>query len=288
MEGADVKAGSEGAFGSGSELADFELPDFVGEGLAWPSDVAVHFVDDIEFGFGGVGQEVIDGLLATPFFLMDAGVNHQAEAAPEIIDELAEAVVGIVIQAEFVTEPLGVESPALDKSGEVQVAAELGMALLFLGEGDLKMMTRDGLVQSEGHHFPFGAHVRSVQIDGEGSGATAVGGGTSVVSGAGVRGGLGRDRFHSELAGGKGAKELRKPRLNFFDQVFVAALQLRAGIVKETGMGAESGEKLVERAAKAKRLLEFGELAEETFDLGETELVNLIGGEIRGGVVSSE
>ena len=222
MEGADVKAGAEGGFGAVAELADFELPDLVSEGLTGPGDVAIHFVDDIEFGLGGVGEEVVDGLLASPFLVMDAGVDDEANAAPEVIDELTEVVIGVVVEPEFVAEPLGVESPAFDKACEIKVAAELGVIGLFLGEGDLEMMTRNRLMQGEGHHFPFGAHVGSVEVDGEGAGAAAVCGGAAVVSGAGVRGGFGGDGLDGEAGGGKSAEEFGKAGLNLGDEVFVA------------------------------------------------------------------
>ncbi len=190
MQGADVEAGAVGFFGAGAEVADFELADLVSEGLAGPGDVAVHFGDDVELGLGAAGEEVIDGLLAGPFLVMDAGVEHEADAAPEVIDELAEVIVRVAVETEFVAEGLGVEGPAFDISGEVEVAAELGHAGLLLGERDLKVMARDGLVQGEGHHFPLRSHVRGMQIDGENAGATAVGGGSLIVSGAGVGGGL--------------------------------------------------------------------------------------------------
>jgi hypothetical protein len=34
-----------------------------------------------------------------------------------------------------------------------------------LGEGDLEVVTGDRFVEGEGHHFPFEAHVRGVEID---------------------------------------------------------------------------------------------------------------------------
>jgi len=64
-----------------------------------------------------------------------------------------------------VAEPLGVESPVLEKGAEVEVATEFGVLSVFLGEGDLEVVTGDRFVEGEGHHFPFEAHVRGVEID---------------------------------------------------------------------------------------------------------------------------
>lgn len=99
---------------------------------------------------------------------------------------MAEAVVRGFIEIEFVAEPLGIESPALDKGAEVEVATEFGVLSVFLGEGDLEVVTGDRFVEGEGHHFPFGTHVRGVKINGEGTRAAAVGGGAAIVGGAGV------------------------------------------------------------------------------------------------------
>ncbi len=63
VKGADVETGAELFFGAFSELLDFEFANFVSECLAGPCDVAVDFVDDVEFRLGSVGFHVVDGFL---------------------------------------------------------------------------------------------------------------------------------------------------------------------------------------------------------------------------------
>src|ERR1700743_395807 len=54
VEFADVEGGSLFFLGLGAEFADFELAQFVGEGLAGPDDVAIDFDRNVLIGFAGV------------------------------------------------------------------------------------------------------------------------------------------------------------------------------------------------------------------------------------------
>lgn len=288
VEGADVKAGAMGGFGAGAEVADFELADLVGEGLAGPGDVAVHFGDDVELGLGAVGEEVIDGLLSGPFLMVDAGVEHEADAAPEVIDELAEVVVRVAVETELVAEGFGVESPAFDISGEVEVAAELGQAGLLLGEGDLKVMARDGFMQGEGHHFPFGSHVGGVQVDSENARTTSVCGGSLIVSGAGVGCGVGGDGGDGDGGLGEGAEEAGEERFDLLDEVFIAAEELVASVVEEAGVGAQAGEEFGLGAAEFEPSLKGCQFGEKSLHFGEADSVDFLGGEVGGGVVAGD
>lgn len=64
VEGFDVEFGAELCLGFVAEFGDFELSHFVGECLSGPGDVAVDFVGDVEFAFGGVVEHEVDGLFA--------------------------------------------------------------------------------------------------------------------------------------------------------------------------------------------------------------------------------
>src|SRR5712664_2458753 len=54
VERADVEFGTEAALGFGAQLANFELAEFVGEGLAGPDDVAIDFDGDVLIGLASV------------------------------------------------------------------------------------------------------------------------------------------------------------------------------------------------------------------------------------------
>lgn len=72
---------AEFAFRFRADVEDLELADFVGAGLARHHDVALHFGDR---------DAVVAGLLAGPFFWVQAGVHDEAAGAEEFFVELAE------------------------------------------------------------------------------------------------------------------------------------------------------------------------------------------------------
>jgi hypothetical protein len=45
---------------------------------------------------------------------VDAGVDHQADAAPDVAAQPAEVAVGVGVLAHLLGEPLRIEAPALD------------------------------------------------------------------------------------------------------------------------------------------------------------------------------
>ena len=195
---------AEFAFRFGSDVEDLELADFVGAGLARHHDVALHFGD---------GDAVVDGLLARPFFRVEAGVDDEAAGAEEFFVELAEEALGVAfIPAEFDGELLGVEGPAFGERGQATEAAalaefrDLGELLL---ERDVEVVAGDAFVVGERAHgddVEGGAGERGPEHAGE----RAVGGGETVVRGGGFFG-EGRLAFHddrglgAEVEGGLGA-----------------------------------------------------------------------------------
>lgn len=72
---------AEFAFRFRADVEDLELADFVGAGLARHHDVALHF---------GNRNAVVDGLLAGPFFRVEAGVDDEAAGAEELFVEPTE------------------------------------------------------------------------------------------------------------------------------------------------------------------------------------------------------
>ena len=95
-------------------------------------------------------MEVIDHLVAGPMFRVDAGIDHQADGAPDIGFQAAIVVVGILVEPDVLAQPLGVESPSLGVGGVVGVLAKLRNAGQLLGDGDLQMMPRQSFVIRNG------------------------------------------------------------------------------------------------------------------------------------------
>ena len=103
-----------------------------------------------------------------------AGVHHEPDGAPHVVGELAELVVGVVVQAQLVAQRLAVQGPALAVGHVVAVAAELGDAGLLGGERRLEVVPGHGLVQREGHHLPARPRLRAVEVHQVRAGARAV------------------------------------------------------------------------------------------------------------------
>ena len=107
-----------------ADLADLQLADLVGQGLAGPGDVAVDLVLDLVARQRRVLLDVVDGPGATPSLLVHAGVDHEAGAAEGVVVEPAEVGVGVGVEADLARQPLAVECPALVERREVEIAAE--------------------------------------------------------------------------------------------------------------------------------------------------------------------
>src|SRR5512141_1136386 len=115
---------------------------------------------------------------------MDSGVDHQAYGAKQFRGK--SSVVGnrILIEADFLTQLFGIQSPALGVGVESKsVQPEFRQTLKLLLNGKLHVVTRDALVIGNG----FVVDERALRVIGCGhnnaSRALAVGGTSHVVSG---------------------------------------------------------------------------------------------------------
>ena len=72
-------------FRKGAEFADFELADFVGEGLAGPRDVAVNLYGDVLIRFPCIVLEELNSLIARPTHRVHAGIYDEAHGAPHFV-----------------------------------------------------------------------------------------------------------------------------------------------------------------------------------------------------------
>ena len=70
-------------------------------------------------------MEIVDHLLARPVLRMDASIDYQAHCAPDICFQTAIVVVGVLVEADFFSQTLGVESPSLGVRSVVSVFAKL-------------------------------------------------------------------------------------------------------------------------------------------------------------------
>ena len=86
-----VKGIAQCQFSGLSEFQHLQLPNFIGERLPRPAYVAVNFIHNIGFCFSRIGQEKIDGTLATPAEVVDAGIDNQSHGTPHVVNQLSVA-----------------------------------------------------------------------------------------------------------------------------------------------------------------------------------------------------
>ena len=246
------KRSPSACFGARAQLQELQLADLVGERLARVGDVAVDLVDDVGLGLGRVRHEVVDGLLARPVHVVDAGVDDEAHGAPQVVGELPEARVRILVEAEVVAEPLGVERPAFDVGREAAGAPEHRQVGLLLRERDLQVMARHRLVHRQHLHLVLRPHLGAVEVHVVVAGARTVERRALVVGGRRVRRAVVRDRPQAERRAVELAEELRQLRVDHLHDVGVGAEQLVARLVVELRVGAQVLEELGQRALEAR------------------------------------
>ncbi len=76
MKHAQVKGFAEPLLLVATQSFEGALADLVSEGLAWPDDVAIDLVERFAFGQTHVVEEELDGLVAGPVKMVQAGVNR--------------------------------------------------------------------------------------------------------------------------------------------------------------------------------------------------------------------
>src|SRR5438105_9597534 len=124
VERAEIETVAEGRLTVAAGGFDFALADLVGQSLAWPDNVAIHFVHRLTLGQADVVEEELDRLLARPAQVVQSGVDDQAARTPGLVAKHAEARQLVGIQPELVGKPLRVQRPALDKGGAQPSGAE--------------------------------------------------------------------------------------------------------------------------------------------------------------------
>ena len=60
-----------------TKLDDFEFADHIGRRLTGVDDIALDRLADITFGIGRIVRQILNGFLAAPALVMDAGVDNQ-------------------------------------------------------------------------------------------------------------------------------------------------------------------------------------------------------------------
>lgn len=256
-------------------------------------------------------------MLAGPVFGVDAGIDDEAAGAPEFVGEAAEVVVGVLVEAtvwggggecaaggvaHFEAEAFGVEGPALDEGGDADGGAE-GVLVAgfgeFLGDGDLEVVAGDGLVHGETGFGEGGADAEVAGVDHEVAGDTGASGAGVVVGGGAEACGEGGDFADAVGVAREEREEGGEFGVDSFAEVAVVGHHGLGGGPAEAFVGADGGEEGLEevvvgcgcrwgRRGRCEAGFADGcdHLGFERGDLLEAEGVDLVGGEVGGGVVA--
>src|SRR4051812_34693556 len=144
MEAAQMEARPKAAFGVGPQLTDLALTQLVRQRLARPSDVAIHFIDDVVVGHHGVLAQKGDGAVPTPAECVDARVHHQPTGPPGVEIETPQPLKRTREETELVGEPFRVKAPTLDERRHPDVLAELGDPRELLSNRNLNVVAGNG------------------------------------------------------------------------------------------------------------------------------------------------
>ena len=129
-----------------AQLEDLELAELVGQRLARPGDVAVGLGLDRRLVLRRMLVEEVDHLLARPVLVVHAGVEHQPIGAQQFIGQMAVVAQRVLIETDFLAEPLGIQRPAFDVGGVAGLLAERRQVRQRLRDRDLHVMAGHAFV----------------------------------------------------------------------------------------------------------------------------------------------
>ena len=78
MKGAHIKCVCKFLLSACAQAANFQLTQFVGARLPWPTDVSIHFAVNVQLAQRGVGAHERHGLVAAPTQRVHASVHHKS------------------------------------------------------------------------------------------------------------------------------------------------------------------------------------------------------------------
>ena len=221
----------------------------------------------------------IDHLLAGPVLGVDAGIDHQAYGAPVIGFQSAVVRIRVLVEANLLAQPLGVERPALCVSRIVLVLAEVGQVVQLLRNGDLQVMAGNALVIRDGFYLVEIALGGVIQVDAQTARPAAVRRARLVIGGIHVLRNVVGNRGNLKRSLGQPAKELRQLRLHRPNVAAIGCHKRLGRRGMQLGIGLQSRAKALQ--IREAQLLRNGQhLGLVLLHLVESDLVNLVGGQI--------
>ena len=253
--------------------------------MAGPDDVAVDLDGDVVICFAGVCLEKIDRPLPRPALGVNTGINDQADGPPHFVGQLAELGIRVGVKAHLLAEALGIQAPALDVAGVAAVLAELRQAHDLVGDGQLQMMPRHSLVQRERLHLPLGTRLQVVGVGKEKTGAAGVVRSGLIIGSCDRLLDVRRNRNYAVRLAWQFAKQLGQLGVGPLADVSITGEQLVGCLVVKPRISPEELEERVQVTLEANLFANRLHLASDTLHFAQTDVVNLIRAERRGGVM---
>ncbi len=267
----------------GAELLELELAELVCERLSGRHDVPVDLDHDVMLGLPGVLAEELDGAFAAPTQRVHPGIDDETDRAPHLVHQLTKAAVRIAVQAQFLAEALGVQAPSLDIRGVVAPQpAELRQPGELLRQGDLKVVARNGLVQSQRLHLPPRSGRQVIGVGEEPARASRVGRAGEVVRGGLRLLGVGRHRRDTVRQPRQCAEQPAQLGIYPLGDVAIRREQLLAGREEELRVGADEGRELREAALEPGLVDDRLHLLADARHFRHSQLVDLLGRQLGG------
>ena len=149
MEVLDVKLVTQALLRAIAQFTDLELTNLVCQCLTWNGHETLGFRYSTRFFDRRIRVHEVEHVLSRPFLCMQAGINNQANSAPELSVQCTKVLIRIGIDADFLAERFGIETPAF---GECRVAAkapEAWQVRIFNLQRALEMVPGYCLVQEQ-------------------------------------------------------------------------------------------------------------------------------------------
>ena len=214
------------------QLKNFQHADFVGQRLTGHDEIALDLSDHLQLRHAGIGEHVVDGLLARPAFGVYAGIDHQTHRAEDFCLKSAQIIQRIFFIARFPCQPFRIKRPTLGISGKWNHASKNRQAFELPCNRDLQVMARHRFVIGQCAHREFGDFIDLSQADIEHARFGTIKSRPVVI---GERGSLlrhGRHTLHDHFCFRLDAEQGVEPGGHFFDDSGIALEHFRAsGVV---------------------------------------------------------
>src|SRR5271165_1989565 len=148
VELADIELAAELFLRPRLQFQYLQLTHFVRERLGRPRDISIGFGLNARLVNRRMVMEILHNLLTRPVLVVQSGIDDQPNRAQHLIFQAPKIAVRILIEPDFLPEPLGIQRPTLTVGAIPAMLPECRQILDLLRDGALQMVARNALVVS--------------------------------------------------------------------------------------------------------------------------------------------